>query len=64
MVWKPTRVLLKDGMMYPVFEKSAANCRIGSEAIANERSTCPVAAPTQIFGVLVSEGPYGAVGVM
>ena len=55
---------MKDGMMYPVFKKSAANCRIGSEAVANEISTCPVAVPTQSFWVLVSEGPCGAIGVM
>ena len=50
--------------MYLVFEKSAANCGIGSEAVAKEISTCPVAVPTQRSGVLVSEGPCGAFGVM
>ena len=60
----PTRVLVNDGMMYPVFRKSASNCRIGSETVANELSTCPVAVPAQIFGVLVSGGTCGAVGEM
>ena len=57
-------MLVKDGIMYLVFEKSAANCGIGSEAVSNEISTCPVAVPSKTLGVLVSEGPCGAVGVM
>ena len=52
----PISVLVKDGMMYPVFGKSAANCRIGSEAVADNLSTCPVAVPTQFFGYLCLEG--------
>ena len=35
----PTSVLVKDGMMYPVVVKSAANCRIGSVAFSDELST-------------------------
>ena len=43
--------------MYPVVRKSAANCRIGSDAVVDELSTCPVAVPTIICGVLVLGGP-------
>ena len=60
----PTRVLVKDGMMYPVFGKSAATCGIGSEAIVDNLSTCPVTMPKQIFGVLLSGGPCGDVEVI
>ena len=58
----PTIFLVKDGMMYPVFGKSSANCEIGSEAVADKLSTCPVSMPTKTFGVLVSGGTCGAVG--
>ena len=60
----PTRVLVKDGMMYPIFGKSSANCRIGSVAVTKKLSTCPVAVPTQNYGVLVSGGPCVSVETM
>ena len=49
----PTRVLLKDGMMYPVVGKSATNCGIGSVAVDGNLYTCPVAMPTLICEALV-----------
>ena len=58
------RVLVKDGMMYHVVRISAANCGIGSVAVADDRSICPVVVPTLIFGALVLGGPYRAVGAM
>ena len=60
----PTIVLVKDGMMYPVVGKSASNCGVGNEAVANNLSTCPLAVPTLIFGVVVLGGPCGAIGEM
>ena len=57
----PTRVLVNDSMMFPIFGKSDANCRIVSEAVADKLSTCPVAVPTQMFGVPFWGGPCGAV---
>ena len=60
----PTRVLLKDGMMYPVVVKSSANCRIGSVAVAHYLFTCPVSVPTLICEALVLGGPCGADGAM
>ena len=58
----PTRVLVKDGMMYPVVRKSLAICDIGSEAVADDVSTCPLAVPTLICGLLVLVGPCRAIG--
>ena len=52
-------MLVKDGMMYPVVGKSATNCGIGSVAVADDLSTCPVAMPALIFEVLVLGGPGG-----
>ena len=60
----PTIVLVKDGMMYTVVGKSAANCGIVSVAVADDLSTCLVAAPTLICEVLVLGGPCGADGAM
>ena len=60
----PTIVLVKDGIMYPVIGKSAANCAIGSVAVDGDLYTCPVAAPTLICEALVLGGPYGADGEM
>ena len=60
----PTRVLVKDGMMYSVVRKSAANCGIGSEVVADNLSTCAVAVPTLIGGALVLGGPCGSVGTI
>ena len=60
----PTSVLVKDGMMYPVVGKSSSNCRVGSVAVAEDLSTCPVAVPTLICEALVLGGPYGAYGSM
>ena len=51
----PTRVLVKNGIMYPALEKSSASCKIDSEAVADELSTCPVAMPTQNCGYLYQE---------
>ena len=55
----PTSVLVKEGMMYPVVEKSTANLGMGSVAFADEFSTCPFAVPTLIVEALVSGGPCG-----
>ena len=60
----PTRVLVKDGMIYPVFRKYSANCGIGSVAVADNISTCPVAVPTLMFRLLVLGGPCRAVEEM
>ena len=60
----PTSVLVKDGMMYPVVLKSAANCGIGSVAFSDELSTCPVSVPTLIFEALVLGGPWVDYGSM
>ena len=49
----PTSVFAKDDMMYPVVGKSSANCGIGSVAVADNISTCPVAVTTLICEVLV-----------
>ena len=61
---KPTGVLVKDVIMYPAVGKSAANCGIVSVAVADDLSTCLVAAPTLICEVLVLGGPCGADGAM
>ena len=60
----PTRVLVKYGMIYRVVGKSAANCRVGSLAVADDLSTCMVAVPTLIYGEFVLGGPCVAVGEM
>ena len=60
----PTRVLVKDAMMYPVVRISSSKCRIGSVAVADDRSNFPVAMPTLICGALVLGGPCGDVGAM
>ena len=60
----PNRVLVKDGMIYPVFRKYSANCGIGSVAVADNISTCPVAVPTLMFRLLVLGGPCRAVEEM
>ena len=52
----PTIVLVKDGMMYHVLGKSSTNCGIGSEAVAYDLSTCPVAVPTHFLGYLCHAG--------
>ena len=64
MVPTPTRVLVKDCMMYTVFGKSATNCGIVSVAVANDLFTCPVVVPTLICGALMLVVPFGAVGEM
>ena len=64
MVPTPTRVLLKDNMMYPVVGKYDANCNIGSDTVANDLPTFTVAVPTLICGALMLVGPCGAVGSM
>ena len=58
----PTRVLVKNGMMYHLVRKSSANCKIGSDAVSDDLYTCPVDVPTLICGVLVLGGPCGSVG--
>ena len=58
----PTSVLLKDGMMYSVVGKYAANCGIGSVAVADNLSTYSVDVPTLICESLVLVGPCGADG--
>ena len=60
----PTRVLLKDGMMYPVVVKSSANCGIGSVAVADVLSIFPVALPKLICEALVLVGQCGSDGAM
>ena len=60
----PMSVLVKDGMMYPVVGKSAANWGIGRVAFDDYFSTCQLAMPTLIVAALVSGGPCGAVGAM
>ena len=60
----PISVLVKEGMMYPVVGKSAANWGMGSVAFSGDCSTCPLAVTTLIFEALVSGGPCGADGAM
>ena len=60
----PTRVLVKDGIMYSVCVKSATNCGIGSVEVSDNVSTCLVAFPALICESLVLGGPYGANGLM
>ena len=64
MVPTPTSVLVKEVMMYPVVGKSAANWGIGSIAVDDDFSTCPVAVSALFFAALVPGGPYGADGEM
>ena len=56
----PTRVLVKDGMIYPVVGKPPPNCGIGSVAVAEDLSKCPVSVPTLICEALVLGVPCGA----
>ena len=60
----PTSVFVKDGMMYPVVVKYAANCRVGIVYFADELSTYQVAVPTLICEELLLQGPCGAYGEM
>ena len=60
----PTIVLVKDGMMYPVVGKSAANYGIGRVAVDDDFSTCLVSVSTLICEAIVLGGPYGANGAM
>ena len=64
MVPTPTRVLVKEGMIYPVVGKSDSNWGIGSIAVDDYFSTCPFSVPTLIVASLVSGGPCGADGAM
>ena len=50
----PTSLLVKDGMMYPVVEKSAAKCGIGIVSVDENLSTCPLAVHTLICEALFS----------
>ena len=59
-----TSLLVKDGMMYPVVGKSAANCRIVIVEVADDLSTCPLAVTTLICEALLLGGPCGAYGEM
>ena len=60
----PMSVLVKDGMMYPIVGKSAANCGIVRVAFADDVETFTFTVPTLIVAALVSSGPCGAVGAM
>ena len=60
----PTSVLVKDGMMYPVVVKYAANYGIVSVAVDGDLFTCPLAVNTLICEVLVLGGPFGYDGEM
>ena len=60
----PTRVLVKDDMMYPVVVKSATNCGIGIVAVADDLSTRMLALPTIICEALVLGGQSGDYGEM
>ena len=60
----PTSVLVKEIMMYPVVGKSAANCGIGSVAVAEDLSIFPVAVTTIICEAIVLVGPCGTDGAM
>ena len=57
-------MLVKDGMMYPVFGKSDFNCGIGSVAVSDDISTCTFAVPKLICEALVLGGPCGSDGAM
>ena len=56
----PTSLLVKEGMMYPVFRNSASNYGIGSISFADDLSTCSFDVPTLICEALVLGGPCGA----
>ena len=49
----PTRVFVKDGIMYPIVGKSASKCGIGSVSVSYDHSTCPVSVPTLICWEIV-----------
>ena len=61
---KPTRVCLKDGMMYPVVGKLWASWGSERSAVAVDLSTCPLATPTDIEGAVGSLFVVGAGGAM
>ena len=60
----PMIVLVKDGIMYPVVGKSAANCGICRVSFYADVSTFPLTVTTLIVAALVYSGPCGAVGAM
>ena len=60
----PTRVLVKDGMMYSVVGKSAANCGIGIVAVTDNLSMCTVSVNTLICEALVLVGTCGVDGAI
>ena len=53
----PTRVLVKDVMIYPAVGKYYSNCGTGRVSVADYLSTCPVAVSTLICEALVLGGP-------
>ena len=60
----PISLLVKEGMMYPVLGKYAANLGMGIVALADDCSTCPFDVPTFIVAALVSGGPCGSDGAI
>ena len=60
----PTRVLVKEGMMYPVVGNCDTNCGIGSVALDDDLSNFPIAVTTLIYEALVLGGPCGSDGAM
>ena len=60
----PTRVLVKDGMMYSVVVKSAANCGIGIVVFTDNLYMCTVAVNTLIYEALVLVGTCGVDGAI
>ena len=60
----PTRVLVKEGMMYPVFGNCDTNCGIGSVALDDDLSNFPISGTALIYEALVLGGPCGSDGAM
>ena len=60
----PTSVLVKEGMMYTVVGKTAANLGIDVIAVDDYFSTCLFAVPALIVEVILLGGSCGADGAM
>ena len=60
----PTSMLVKEGMMYPVFGNCDTNCGIGSVALDDDLSNFPISGTALIYEALVLGGPCGSDGAM
>ena len=60
----PTNVFVKVGMICPSQGILWPCCGMGSIAVADDNTTCPLTVPTCIFGAAVFIGPCGACGAI